>query len=154
MNLSPTVRWLLTGLIGCATAAVTILADGFQPLDVLLIVIALGAALGLTPPQAGGVQQSITNPRVVDTLEEKFEQDKAQNVTAPGANMLGFYWPVAVVFAARGSDINEDEALFWLGVVLVVGFLVAAGVMIFRLQAYIAAACLAALALLSAILLL
>jgi uncharacterized membrane protein len=66
MTLNPTVRWLLTGLVGVATAAVSILADGFQPLDVLLIIIALGAALGLTPPQAGGTQQSVANPRVVD----------------------------------------------------------------------------------------
>jgi uncharacterized membrane protein len=66
MNLNPTVRWILTGLVGAATAAVTILADGFQPLDVLLIVIALGGTLGLTPPQAGGTQQSVANPRVVD----------------------------------------------------------------------------------------
>lgn len=66
MTLNPTVRWILTGLIGAATAAVSILADGFQPLDILLIVIALGAALGLTPPQAGGTQQGVKNPRVVD----------------------------------------------------------------------------------------
>ena len=66
MNLNPTVRWLLTGLVGAATAAITILSDGFQPIDILAIIVALLGALTITPPQAGGTQQSIQNPRVVD----------------------------------------------------------------------------------------
>lgn len=66
MNLSPFVRWLVAGLLGAATAAVTILADGFQPLDVLLILIALGSALGLVPPQVGGTQQGVVNPSVTE----------------------------------------------------------------------------------------
>lgn len=66
MNLNPTVRWLLAGLFGAATAAVAILADGFQPLDALLILIALGGALGLVPPQTGGTQQGIVSPSVTE----------------------------------------------------------------------------------------
>jgi uncharacterized membrane protein len=64
MNLNPTVRWLLAGVLGGATAAVTILADGFQSLDALLILIALGGALGLVPPQTGGTQQGVVNPSI------------------------------------------------------------------------------------------
>jgi hypothetical protein len=66
MNLSPALRWLLTGLFGAATAAVSILADGFQPLDVLLIVLALGAALGLVPPQTGGTQVGVVSPSITE----------------------------------------------------------------------------------------
>jgi hypothetical protein len=62
MTLSPTLRWLLAGALGAATAAVTILADGWQPMDALLILIALGGSLGLVPPQAGGTQQGVVNP--------------------------------------------------------------------------------------------
>jgi hypothetical protein len=64
MNLSPTLRWLLAGLLGAATAAVSILADGFQPLDALLILIALGGSLGLVPPQTGGTQNGVVNPSI------------------------------------------------------------------------------------------
>lgn len=66
VNLSPTLRWLLAGLVGAATAAVSILADGFQSLDVLLILIALGSALGLVPPQTGGTQVGIASPSIVE----------------------------------------------------------------------------------------
>ena len=66
VNLSPTLRWLLAGFFGAATAAVAILADGFQPLDALLIVIALGGALGLVPPQVGGTQEGVVNPSVTE----------------------------------------------------------------------------------------
>jgi uncharacterized membrane protein len=64
MNLSPTLRWLLAGLLGAATAAVSVLTDGFQPLDVLLILIALGGSLGLVPPQTGGTQNGVVNPSI------------------------------------------------------------------------------------------
>jgi hypothetical protein len=66
VNLNPTVRWLLAGLLGGATAAVSILADGFQALDVLLIGIALGGALGLVPPQTGGTQEGVVSPSVTE----------------------------------------------------------------------------------------
>jgi uncharacterized membrane protein len=66
VNLSPTLRWILAGVLGAATAAVSILADGFQPLDVLLILIALGSALGLVPPQTGGTQQGVVNPSLTE----------------------------------------------------------------------------------------
>jgi hypothetical protein len=66
MSLSPTVRWLLAGVLGAATAAVTILADGFQPMDALLILIALGGSLGLVPPQTGGTQQGVVNPSLTE----------------------------------------------------------------------------------------
>ena len=66
MQLNPTVRWLLVGLMAAATAAVTILDDGFQPPDVLLIVIALGSGLGVVPPQVGGTQQGIVNPSLTE----------------------------------------------------------------------------------------
>lgn len=62
MNLNPMVRWLLAGLAGAATAAVSILADGFQPLDALLILVALFGALGIVPPQVGGTQEGVVNP--------------------------------------------------------------------------------------------
>jgi uncharacterized membrane protein len=64
VNLSPTLRWLLAGLLGAATAAVSVLTDGFQPLDVLLILIALGGSLGLVPPQTGGTQNGVVNPSI------------------------------------------------------------------------------------------
>jgi uncharacterized membrane protein len=65
--LSPTVRWLLTGFLTAATAAVTILSDGFQPLpDVLLILIALGMGLGLIPPQTGGTQKGVLSPSITE----------------------------------------------------------------------------------------
>jgi uncharacterized membrane protein len=64
--LSPTVRWLLTGALTAATAAVTILSDGFQPLDVLLILIALGMGLGLVPPQTGGTQNGVLSPSITE----------------------------------------------------------------------------------------
>jgi hypothetical protein len=66
MNLNPTVRWILAGVLGAATAAVSILADGFQPLDALLILIALGGSLGLVPPQTGGTQQGVVNPSITE----------------------------------------------------------------------------------------
>jgi hypothetical protein len=66
MPLSPSVRWILAGLLGAATAAVSILADGFQPLDALLILIALGGSLGLVPPQTGGTQQGVVNPSITE----------------------------------------------------------------------------------------
>jgi hypothetical protein len=66
VNLNPTVRWLLAGALGAATAAVSILADGFQALDVLLIGIALGGALGLVPPQTGGTQEGVVSPSVTE----------------------------------------------------------------------------------------
>ena len=66
VNLSPTLRWLLAGFFGAATAAVAILADGFQALDALLIVIALGGALGLVPPQVGGTQEGVVNTSVTE----------------------------------------------------------------------------------------
>lgn len=62
MNISPTLRWLLTGLAAGATAAVSILADGFQPLDAILILIPVLAGLGIVPPQTGGTQQGVVNP--------------------------------------------------------------------------------------------
>jgi uncharacterized membrane protein len=64
VNLSPTLRWILAGVLGAATAAVSILADGFQPMDVLLILIALGGSLGLVPPQVGGTQNGLANPSI------------------------------------------------------------------------------------------
>jgi hypothetical protein len=84
MPLSPAVRWLLAGLLGAATAAVSILADGFQPLDALLILIALGGSLGLVPPQTGGTQQGVVNP----------------SITEP---------PAADVHAVAGPDVQPDS---------------------------------------------
>ena len=74
MNLNPTARWLLAGAFGAATAAVSILADGFQPLDVLLILVALGGALGLVPPQVGGTQQGVVNPSVKEPPVAQIEE--------------------------------------------------------------------------------
>jgi hypothetical protein len=66
MNLNPTVRWLLTGAAAGLTAAVSILADGFQPLDALLIAIPVLAGLGIVPPQTGGTQQGVVNPSITE----------------------------------------------------------------------------------------
>jgi uncharacterized membrane protein len=80
VNLSPTLRWLLAGLLGAATAAVTILADGFQPLDVLLILIALGGSLGLVPPQTGGTQNGVVNPSITEPPAADINERPAPDV--------------------------------------------------------------------------
>lgn len=150
MNLNPTVRWLLTGLVGAATAAVTILADGFQPLDVLLIVIALGGTLGLTPPQAGGTQQGLSNPRVVDPpAKARPEGTPWSKANPPGAVA---FWPVAA-FAVR-DDVSEGEVVTLVGLLLVIGCLLAAAVVAFRTRDWLVPLILCVVAVVSAFLLL
>ena len=150
MQLSPTVRWLLAGLVGAATAAVSILADGFQPLDVLLIFVALGGALGLVPPQVGGTQQGVVNPSMTEPPRV--------DVHRPRIDQTGFseghlsLVPLAFLFAAE--RVSEGEALFWIGILVVVGCLVAAAVAAFRYAQYVGAAVLVVIAIVAAVLLL
>jgi hypothetical protein len=66
MTLSPLARWLLTGLAAGIVAAATILADGFQPLDVLLILVPVLTSLGLVPAQRTDIDQlGVTHPEGV-----------------------------------------------------------------------------------------
>lgn len=72
MTLTPTVRTLLTVLAAAVTVVGGLIASGELtdlPSWVGIVLAAVSAtlgALGITPPQAGGVQQSVSNPRVVD----------------------------------------------------------------------------------------
>ena len=61
--------------------------------------------------------------------------------------------PLALfLFAAK--DVSEGEALFWIGVLVVVGCLVAAAVAAFRYAQYVGAAVLVVIAIVAAVLLL
>lgn len=62
---------------------------------------------------------------------------------------------IASLIAARdGVDVEEDAVLFWLGVALVVGCLVAAAVATFKYAHYIGAGILVVIAVIAAVLLL
>ena len=72
MTLTPTVRTILTVLATALSVFGGLIAAG-EVTDlpswvgiVIASASAILAALGITPPQAGGVQQSVSNPRVVD----------------------------------------------------------------------------------------
>jgi hypothetical protein len=72
LNLSPTVRWLLTGLAAGVTALGGLVAAGTitdLPEWVGIAVAILGAvfsALGLVPPQTGGTQQGVVQPSITE----------------------------------------------------------------------------------------
>jgi hypothetical protein len=72
VNLSPTVRWVLTGLAAGVTALGGLVAAGTitdLPEWVGITVAILGAifsALGLVPPQTGGTQQGVVQPSITE----------------------------------------------------------------------------------------
>ena len=69
LNLSPTVRSILT-IVGVVLATVIpVLATAGVPLVVTAVLGAVVAAfgyLGLVPPQVGGTQQGVVSPTVVE----------------------------------------------------------------------------------------
>jgi hypothetical protein len=113
MQFSPTVRWLLTGLF----AGLTVLATQLPSLTglpewvgpALAALTAVGAALGLIPPQTGGTQQGVVSPAVTEPPEAD-----VQRGYAPGST-LGFFWPVAALPLAA-DELGEGE----LGLILVI----------------------------------
>lgn len=65
-NLSPAARLAVSVLIAAGTAALTVLTDGFQPEDAIVIGLAGLGAFGVVPPQVGGTQQGVVSPDVID----------------------------------------------------------------------------------------
>jgi hypothetical protein len=157
MQLSPTVRWLLTGLFGGLTVlatqlpALTGLPEWVGP--ALAALTAVGAALGLIPPQTGGTQQGVVNPSVTEPpAADVGGRYPRQDTTGFSEGAIAF-WPVAALpFAA--DRVSEGEALFWIGVLVVVGCLVAAAVAAFKYAQYVGAAVLVVIAIVAALLLL
>jgi hypothetical protein len=72
VNLSPTVRWLLTALAAGVTTFGGLIAAGEVtdlPSWVGILVAVLSAVLGslnLVPPQVGGTQQGLVNPSITE----------------------------------------------------------------------------------------
>jgi hypothetical protein len=157
MQFSPTVRWLLTGLF----AGLTVLATQLPSLTglpewvgpALAALTAVGAALGLIPPQTGGTQQGVVNPSVTEPpAADVGGRYPRQDTTGFSEGAIAF-WPVAALpFAA--DRVSEGEALFWIGVLVVVGCLVAAAVAAFKYAQYVGAAVLVVISIVAALLLL
>jgi hypothetical protein len=157
MQLSPTVRWLLTGLFGGLTVlatqlpALTGLPEWVGP--ALAALTAVGAALGLIPPQTGGTQQGVVNPSVTEPpAADVGGRYPRQDTTGFSEGAIAF-WPVAA-WPVAADRVSEGEALFWIAILLIVGFLVAAGVAAFRYANWIASALLLLCAIVTGVLLL
>jgi hypothetical protein len=158
MQLSPTVRWLLTGVAAGVTAFGGLIASGVLldlPSWVGVLVAVLGAVfsgLGLVPPQVGGTQQGVVNPSVSEPPAADVQKFHRTDQTGFSEGAIAF-WPVAALpFAA--DRVSEGEALFWIGVLVVVGCLVAAAVAAFKYAQYVGAAVLVLIAIVAAFLLL
>ena len=150
MNLSPTLRWLLGGV-----AAVVAALAAYDPFGlpswaqgVIGLLSVLFAALGIVPPQVGGTQQGVVNPSVT----EPPEADVATGGSTYQAPSTLAVAPFAFLFLA--DRVSEGEALFWIGVLVVVGCLVAAAVAAFKYAQYVGAAVLVVIAIVAALLLL
>ena len=72
MNLSPTVRWLLTALATAVTTFGGLIAAG-EVTDLpswvgiaLAVVSAVLGTLNVVPPQVGGTQQGVVNPSITE----------------------------------------------------------------------------------------
>lgn len=131
MNLSPTARWLLGGLVAALTAfsaslpLFTGLPDWVGP--ALAVVVATLGALGIIPPQTGGTQQGVVNP----TLDRRTPPAPTTYEPSKTQGSLGF-WPVAAL--TIGTDrVDSGETLFWIGILVVVACIAAAIVALFRL---------------------
>lgn len=156
MQLSPTLRWLLGGLSAAITtfgglvAADQILASSLPAwVGVALSVAGAVLAFLLVPPQVGGTQQGIVNPSVV----EPPAADVSTTYPSATGGTLGAFWPVAVLpFAA--DRVDSGEALFWIGVLVVVGCLVAAAVVAYRFRDWLVPLILVGIAIVAAVLLL
>ena len=162
MNLSPSLRAVLTG----AAAVVTFLAAsdpfGLPPIvqGVIAVLAVLFGALGLVPPQTGGTQRGVVSPSLSVPPDVQAEPAPGGTTFTPpttgaGSGSWHGFWPVAALPSVLAADrVNSGEALFWIGVLVVVGCLVAAAVAAFRYANYVAAVILVVIALIAAVLLL
>lgn len=69
MNLSPTVRSIMTAVAAALAALAVVLPTLGAPVWVAAIigvVLVTFGALGIVPPQTGGTQQGVVSPAVVD----------------------------------------------------------------------------------------
>jgi hypothetical protein len=95
----------------------------------------------------GGVVLAIPNKPKVEVVPAPAPGQNLPHAPVGGPYQLAF----APLFLA---GVGEGEALFWIGVLVVVGCLVAAAVAAFRYREYIGAAVLVVIAIIAAVLLL
>lgn len=80
MNLSPSVRAVVTAVLAALAVVAVALPTLGAPIWVGVVIAALtaaGAALGVVPPQVGGTQQGVVSPSVVEPPAADVEEAPA-----------------------------------------------------------------------------
>ena len=86
--------------------------------------------------------------------KQRASDERATTYVAPGGNAVRSFWPVAALPLLAADKVSENEALFWVGVLVVVGCLVAAAVIAYRTRDWVVPLVLLAIAIVAAFLLL